>query len=163
MPTSDERDYGIRLSTAVVVEVGEQACLTWTDEGTVSIAFAPQFPTPRVDRVSPGHLVAIATTREGRSRVVWRWFDVVILDCEASDLVRLWEPGHGELSARGNNHFRSRVPGSRAYASAGLRGPEWWVAGPAVENPSDADVELDEVRALYDDNHMWPAVFGGDM
>jgi hypothetical protein len=45
--------------------------------------------------------------------------------------------------------YKKQDPGSRAYASAGLPGAEWWVA----ESPSGAsqcaDVELDDVDALY--------------
>jgi hypothetical protein len=152
-------DENVQLHTAVVVSVSETDCRTWSSGGLASITFAPQFPAPRMERVSPGHLVAVATAPDGRSVVVWRWYDVVILHGEAGTSLRLWEPGHGEVDARGNAHYRPRNPGSRAYASAGLRGGDWWVSGPIVDNPGDAAVELDEVRALYDVNHMWSSAF----
>jgi hypothetical protein len=161
MTTSQDSDSAIRLSTAVVVAVTEEACMTWSRDGLILVAFAAQFPSPRLDRVSPGHLIAIATAPDGTRAVVWRWFDAVILDGANRNSVRLWEPGHGVVSARGNNHYQPRVPGSRAYASAGLPGDEWQVSGPVVDEPSDAGVELDEVRALYDDNGMWSSASSG--
>jgi hypothetical protein len=53
--------------------------------------------------------------------------------------------------------YRQVEPGERAYASAGLPGAEWWVAGPAATSPALADVELDAVARLYSDNNLWPA------
>lgn len=110
------------------------------------------FPTPRVERVSPGHLVAVAALPDSRGVVVWRWFDAVVLGTEDDGAVRLWEPAHGEVSAQPRASYVDQEPGSRAYASAGLPGAEWWVAG-------SADVELDDVEALYTRNDLWSAVF----
>lgn len=152
----------IRLTTAVVVSAAEDACTVWSTDGVVSIGFAPRFPSPRLHRMSPGHLVAIATALDDRSIVVWRWFDTVILDGSDGASVRLWEPGHGEIIALESEHFQPRSPGTRAYASTGLRGTHWWVSGPVVENPSHADVELDDVRALYDNNGLWSSAFDAD-
>ncbi len=56
--------------------------------------YAPRFPSPRTERVSPGHLVA-----DGTAAVVWRWYDAVALG-EQGKLIKLWEPAHGELLAR---------------------------------------------------------------
>ena len=44
--------------------------------------------------------------------------------------------------------------GTRAYASAGLRGADWWVEGPvtAVEK---ATVAMDEVLAFYTEHDLW--------
>ena len=86
------------------------------------------FPSPRVERVSPGHLVAIATGPDGTGVVVWRWYDAVVLGTEDDGSARLWEPAHGEVIAQPRASYGTQDPGSRAYASAGLPGAEWWVA-----------------------------------
>jgi len=122
--------------------------------GSEEVAFAPQFPSPRVERVSPGHLVAIASA-DGRERIVWRWYDTVVLE-DAPEGVRIWEPAHGEVVAQRRSMTTQYEPGSRAYASAGLPGAEWWIAG-AV---GGFDVDLDAVEQLYTENDLWPAVFG---
>jgi hypothetical protein len=94
--------------------------------------------------------------------VVWRWYDTVVLGTKDDGSVRLWEPAHGEVIARARASYHRQDPGSRAYASAGLPGAEWWVAGSACGNPQNADVELDDVDALYTENGLWPAVFGSN-
>ena len=117
------------------------------------------FPSPRVERVSPGHLVAIATSPTGSQVVVWRWYDAVVLAHGDGSSVRLWEPAHGEVIARARSSYRPVEPGERAYASAGLPGAEWWVAGAVTKSPAGVDVEMQAVHALYTDNDLWPAVF----
>jgi hypothetical protein len=117
------------------------------------------FPSPRVERVSPGHLVAVATGPHGTDVAVWRWYDAVVLSAENDGTVRLWEPAHGEVIARARASYENQDPGSRAYASAGLPGADWWVAGSASGAPQFADVELDAVNALYTENDIWSAVF----
>jgi hypothetical protein len=157
-----ERDAAFvpdRLRTARVVRVDEDACEVWSHGEAGSVGFAPMFPSPRRERVSPGHLVAVATGPNGTGVVVWRWFDTVVLGAEDDGSVRLWEPGHGEVIARARASYARQDPGSRAYASAGLPGAEWWVGGSAGDAPHRADVELDEVAALYGENGLWPAVF----
>ena len=125
----------------------------------ISVRFAPTFPSPRVERVSPGHLVAVATSPTGTDVVVWRWYDAVVLPHEDAGSVRLWEPAHGEVIARARSSYKNVEPGERAYASAGLPGADWWVAGRVTATPESADVELDAVHALYRDNDLWPAAF----
>jgi hypothetical protein len=117
------------------------------------------FPSPRVDRVFPGHLVAVATGPNGTGLVVWRWYDAVVLGAEDDGSVRLWEPAHGEVIAQARASYENQDPGSRVYASAGLPGAEWWVAEAASGDPQSADVELAEVDALYTENDLWSAVF----
>jgi hypothetical protein len=130
------------------------------DRGVLrDVAFAAPFPTPRVERVSPGHLVAIATGPAGEDAVVWRWFDAVVVGTEDDGSVRLWEPAHGEVVARPRPTYRAQLPGTRTYASAGLPGAEWWVAGSANGAAQSADVDLDDVDALYTENGLWSAVF----
>ncbi len=118
------------------------------------------FPSPRVERVSPGHLVAVATGPDGAEAVVWRWFDAVVLGTDDDGSVRLWEPAHGEVVAQPRPSYARQEPGTRAYASAGLAGAEWWVADRADGSPELADVELAEVDDLYAENDLWSAVFG---
>lgn len=60
-----------------------------------------------------------------------------------------WSPGCAIRSAR---------TGSRAYLSAGLPGAEWWLAGPVVDRPEDAAVELDEVGAFFTTHALWDRV-----
>ena len=55
---------------------------------------------------------------------------------------------------------RTFAPGGRAYACSGLPGAEWWVAGPVTARPEDADVELDDVVALYTEYELWASVLG---
>jgi hypothetical protein len=104
--------------------------------------------------VSPGNLVAVASAPGGPDAVVWRWYDAVVLGDEGG-LVRLSEPGHGEVLARPRRADQARQPGTRAYLSAGLPGAEWWVAGSAVNSAEDADVELDEVERFCTEHDLW--------
>src|SRR6185503_12574169 len=48
------------LRAAVVLRVAETWCQVRIGEVLTRARFAPQFPSPRTERVSPGHLVAIA-------------------------------------------------------------------------------------------------------
>jgi hypothetical protein len=117
------------------------------------------FPSPRPERVSPGHLVALATGPDDTDVVVWRWYDAVVLGTEDDCSVRLWEPAHGEVIAQARASYAKQDPGSRAYASAGLPGADWWVADSVGGAPQSTGVELDEVDALYTENDLWSAVF----
>ncbi len=148
-----------RLRTARVICVDEHACEVWSHGEVSSVGFAPMFPSPRVERVCPGHLVAIATGPDGTDVVVWRWYDAVVLGTEDDGSVRLWEPAHGEVIARARASYQKQDPGSRAYASAGLPGADWWVADSASGAPHSANVELDDVDVLYTENDLWSAVF----
>lgn len=134
--------------------VREQDCTVATDEGMAVVGYAAPFPTPRTERVSPGHLVALAALPDGRRVVVWRWYDAVVVG-RSGDQVRLWEPAHGEVLAEPRQPERALVPGSRAHLSAGLPGAEWWVAGPTGPRASDAEVELDEVDAFFTRHGLW--------
>jgi hypothetical protein len=113
-----------------------------------------------MERVSPGHLVAIAMGPNANEVVVWRWYDAVVLGRDSDGAVRLWEPAHGEVLARARGTYKEQDPGSRAYASSGLPGAQWWVAGSARDTTSSVGVDLDEVEAMYTDNDLWSAVFG---
>jgi hypothetical protein len=137
------------------MRVDENTCEVWSRGEVSSVVLAPLFPSPRRERVSPGHLVAVATGPNGPDAVVWRWFDAVVLGTEGDGLVRLWEPAHGEVVAQARPSYERQDPGSRAYASAGLPGAEWWVADSAHGAPDTADVELDAVYALHADNNLW--------
>ncbi len=148
------------LRCAVVVGVTEDSCDAWTGGSIASIRFAPLFPSPRIERVQPGHLVAVATSQSGNEVIVWRWFDAVVLGAESSGLVPLWEPAHGDVAARPRPSYQVVEPGQRAYASAGLPGAEWWIAGPVVADPAAADVDLDDVDRMFTSNDLWIAAFG---
>jgi hypothetical protein len=148
-----------RLRTARVLRVEEDRCQVWSGGEVSWVGFAPMFPTPRVERVSPGHLVAVGSGPNGQEAVVWRWFDAVVLGTDPDGLVRLWEPAHGHVLAHPRPSYVEQEPGSRAYASAGLPGADWWVAGSADVPEDVVDVELDDVHALYADNDLWPQVF----
>jgi hypothetical protein len=104
--------------------------------------------------------VAIATAPDKRTAIVWRWYVAVVLREDSPGRIGLWEPGHGIVHAIPARHYPARQPGTREYASAGLKGSEWRVSGPVVENPADAPVELDEMSALVDDNNLWSSAFG---
>jgi len=152
-PTND----GARLESALVVRVREDACEVFNDRRIHSVRYATQFSSPRIERVFPGHLVALATAPDGTEVVVWRWYDAVVLGTETG-LIRMWEPSHGEVLARPRSTHQLQEVGTRAYLSAGLPGAEWWVAGRATAKAEDAAVELDEVERLYTEYDLWHTV-----
>ena len=137
----------LRLRTAVVLMAGEVECTVACGGSTSEVQFADFFPRPRLDRVAPGNLVAIDTSADAGDRIVWRWFDAVVVG-QDDGVVTLWEQFHGVVQAHPRDPQLRYVPGSRVYASSGLPGAEWWAAGPAVLRPEDADVELPEVEAF---------------
>lgn len=145
------------LSCGIVLHVQEDACQILRAGRLSSVRYARAFPSPRTERVSPGHLVAVAAGADGAEAVVWRWYDAVILGVETG-LVRLWEPAHGEVVAHPRRAQQHRQPGTRAYLSAGLPGANWWVAGAAVAKAEDADVELDEVERFCAEHGLWPGL-----
>ncbi len=145
------------LRLAVVLRVQEQTCEVLGDQQTRSVRYAPIFPRLRVERVSPGHLVAVAVAPDGSEAVIWRWYDAVVLG-GADRRVLLWELSHGEVAAQSRSD-RQRRPGTRAYLSAGLPGADWWVAGSTVPKAEEADVELHEVKRLYTEHDLWDGVF----
>jgi hypothetical protein len=141
-----------------VLRTEEDTCQVLTNGQPVRVRYAPSFPAPRTERVSPGHLVAVAEVPDGSSAVVWRWYDAVVLGDEAGS-IRLWEPAHGEVAAQRRRPQQQYDVGTRAYLSAGLPGAPWWVAGRAVDRAEQADVELDEVGRLYTEQGLWDSVF----
>jgi hypothetical protein len=147
--------YLPELRCAIALRVEEHVCEVWTEGQVTPVGYAPQFPSPRTERVSPGHLVAIARTPSRKDVAVWRWYDALVLGEEPDNSVRLWEPAHGEVVAQPRQQHQQWDPGSRAYLSAGLPGADWWVAGPVVVQPDKAQVELNEVRHLYTENGLW--------
>lgn len=148
-----------RLRCGIVLRVDEDACHVLTEGHVAPVRYASQFPTPRKERVSPGHLVAVADVPGDPGVVVWRWYDAVVVGNEAGS-VRLWEPAHGEVVAQPRRPEQQYDPGTRAYLSGGLPGADWWVAGRAVDRAEDADVELDEVERLYTEHNMWESALG---
>ncbi len=138
------------LRAATVIGVEENACQIITDGAPEWVPFATVFPSPLTDRVSPGNLVAVTTALDGARSVIWRWYDAVVVGADG-DLVRMWEPTHGEVLARSRGPW-PRPLGSRAYLSAGLPGADWWVAGPAGTSGESADVELDDLQRFIGDH-----------
>ncbi len=143
-----------RLLRGIVLRVQEDACQIVAHGQPRLVRYAKSVPSPRTERISPGHLVAVATAADGSERVIWRWYDAVVLGTDAG-LIRLWEPSHGEVVARPRRAGQQRPPGTRAYLSAGLPGADWWVAGAIVGRAEDADVELGEVERFYDERDLW--------
>lgn len=87
--------------------------------------------------------------------VVWRWFDVVVLDHLDDGNVRLWEPAHGEVIARPRSSYDPQEPGTRAFASAGLPDADWWVS--CGTGHVDVTADLDAVVQFYNENNLWAA------
>lgn len=155
MTNSTDQPRTPALQCGIVLRVQEEACEIIRAGQLSSVQYATAFPSPRTERVSPGHLVAVASAADSAEAVVWRWYDAVIVGEEAG-LIRLWEPGHGEVAARPRRASQQWRPGSRAYLSAGLPGADWWVAGAAVTEAEDADVEVDEVDRFCTEHRLWP-------
>jgi hypothetical protein len=158
-PRANDSFVSGRLRLGIVLRVLEDTCEIVSGGRRRSVHYATAFPSPRTERVSPGHLVAVAAAPDGSDVAIWRWYDAVILDEEAG-LIRLWEPAHGEVVAQPRQPQRARLPGSRAYLSSGLPGAEWWVAGAVAARPEDAAVELDEVERFYDERGLWHTLTG---
>lgn len=146
-----------RLRRGIVLGVAEDVCQVLGGDRLRSVRYSPQFPSPRTERVSPGHLVAVANGPDGSEVVSWRWYDAVVIGDE-SNLVRMWEPSHGEVLARRRDAQQHLPPGTRAYLSAGLPGADWWVAGTVVARTDDADVELDDVERFYNEHDLWKSL-----
>jgi hypothetical protein len=137
--------------TAVVLRPGPDSCVVTSSGGSRTVGYSLPFGA-RAAELRPGHLLALI---DGEPElVVWRWYDAVVLEVDA-DGALLWEPAHGEVRAQRRRPTRPLLPGTRAYASAGLPGADWWVAGPAEIAPEDADVERDEVVAFYAEHGLW--------
>ncbi len=144
-----------RLRRGIVLRAEEEACQVLIQGRPIWARYARAFPTPRVERVSPGHLVALAPAAAGDTPVVvFRWYDAVVLEA-ANDQVRMWEPAHGEVLATPRRSRQHRQPGTRAYLSAGLPGADWWVAGHAATAAEQADVELGEVERFCTEHDLW--------
>lgn len=137
---------------AVVLRPEERCCEVDFGSKTALVGYGVPF-SPRAKTLTPGHLVAVIETPEEGAIILWRWYDAVVLEQSANEL-RLWEPAHGEVLAQPRDPEVPYPVGTRAYASAGLRGAEWWVEGP-VSAVQDASVAIDEVFAFYDQHDLW--------
>src|SRR5258708_19377388 len=89
------------LRCGIVLHVQEDACQVLRAGQLSSVRYAKPFPSPRTERVSPGHLVAVAAAADGAEAVVWRGDDAGRLR-PGRGLVRLCEPLH--------THFLSPPP-----------------------------------------------------
>jgi len=148
------------LRAAVVLRVAETWCQVRIGEQLKRARFAPQFTSPSSQRVSPGHLVALAEAPDHAEVVLWRWYDAVVIEHSDNGTVLVWEPAHGEVVGSARPHCPRLLPGCRAFASAGLPGAAWWVTDAVAARPETAVVELTEVAALYSDNDLWGAALG---
>ena len=140
-----------QLRPALVVEPGKDACEVF-DRTLLLVPYAAPFK-PRAERITPGHLVAVASGDDIQA-IVWRWFDAVVLGANGEQ-VRLWEPAHGEVLAQTRRPELRYRPGERAYLSAGLPGADWWVSGVATGVAEEADVELDQVHEFHTRHGLW--------
>lgn len=145
------------LRLAIVLDAHEDRCRVVDSSGVSDVGYATAFPRPRKDRVAPGNLVAIAFDADGTALIVWRWFDAVVTDLRGGH-VTLWEPFHGTIQAQPRDPDRGFVLGSRVYASAGLPGAGWWIAGPAVAEVADADVDDDHVVEFFTAHGLWSRI-----
>jgi hypothetical protein len=136
----------------VVLRPEEHRCEVDFGSTTAFVEYGVPF-SPRAKTLTPGHLVAVTETPDAGSLILWRWYDAVVLK-QAANQVRLWEPGHGEVLAQPRTLEDVYPVGTRAYASAGLRGADWWVEGP-VTAVEDATVAIDEVLAFYTEHDLW--------
>ena len=148
------RSTSARLRCGIVLSAQEDACQIIAGSKLSTVRYATAFPSPRAERVSPGHLVAVATTPDGTEAVVFRWYDAVVRG-EENGLIRLWEPAHGEVVAQPRHAHQPFRPGTRAYLSAGLPGADWWVAGTTTADAQDAEVEFDEVERFCTERGLW--------
>ena len=137
---------------AAVLRPGEGQCEVHFGNETAFVQYGAPF-SPRAATLTPGHLVAVTDMPDARYLILWRWYDAVVLE-QSADHVRLWEPGHGEVLAQSRSPRHRYPSGTRAYASAGLRGADWWVEGP-VAAVEDVTVAMDEVLAFYTEHDLW--------
>src|SRR5258707_14173790 len=84
------------LRCGIVLHVQEDACQVLRAGQLSSVRYAKPFPSPRTERVSPGHLVAVAAAADGAEAVVWRWYGGGGLG-GGTGLVRLWGAAPGEV------------------------------------------------------------------
>lgn len=141
-----------KIWCGIVLRVREDACEIVGDASVHTVGYANQIPTPHVERVAPGHLVAVTSASDGSDVVVWRWYDAVVL-AHRDDVITLWEPAHGEVLGRLRPGRELPRVGTRAYSSAGLPGADWWVAGRVADGAAVA--ELDAVERLYTEYGGW--------
>ena len=130
-----------RLRCGLVLRVEENACQILSEDQLVSVGYASQFPTPHKERVSPGHLVAVAEIPDGSAIVVWRWYDAVVLGEEAGS-VRLWSrlTAKSSPSAAGRSSaMRPRLAPTRPRGCPVRSGG---LPGRVVDRAEDADVEV---------------------
>ena len=149
------KDQSQTARAAVVLRPAEQRCEVDFGLETAFVEYGIPF-SPRAKTLTPGHLVAVTDRPEGSSLIIWRWYDAVVLE-QSAEQVRLWEPNHGEVLAQSRSAQYRYPVGTRAYASAGLPGAEWWVEGP-VAGVNDADVAMDQVYEFYAAHDLWSRV-----
>src|SRR5450432_3300237 len=103
--TPERQASGRRLRPAIVLGTTEDACTILTEGQVDVVPYAAPFPRPRTERVTPGQLVAVATSPDGRDVVLWRWFDAVVVELTAASITA-WEPNHGFVVAQARDPRR---------------------------------------------------------
>ena len=152
MSTCSMREQERTARAGVVLRPGEQRCEVEFGTDARSVGYSIPFG-PRAETLAPGHLVAVTDASAIGPLVIWRWYDAVVLG-RSAEQVRLWEPNHGEVVGTLRNPRYEYPVGTRAYASAGLPGADWWVEGP-VSAVEDADVAMQQVREFYATHDLW--------
>src|SRR5260370_4238444 len=84
------------LRCGIVLHVQEDACQVLRAGQLSSVRYAKPFPSPRTERVSPGHLVAVAAAADGAEAAVLRWYHALLRGDETG-LVPLLEPAPDEV------------------------------------------------------------------
>ncbi len=127
--SNDQPSTPLRL--AIVLRVHEGTCDIASDDGPVTVRYVAQFPSPRTEPVSLGHLVIVAEAPDGTAVVVWRRYDAVALG-EQNDPIKMWgtRPRRGVGPAK--IHLHCTGAGHARPPVAGLPGADWWVAGPVA-------------------------------
>ncbi len=149
---NDSKPPAQAARAAVVLRPEQQRCEVDFGNETAFVGYGVPF-SPRAKTLTPGHLVAVTGADDGTALILWRWYDAVVLE-QSAERVRLWEPNHGEVLARARDVQYRYPTGSRAYASAGLPGSDWWVEGP-VGAVQDADVAMVHVYEFYAAHDLW--------
>src|SRR5215510_1729244 len=81
------------------------------------------FPSPRVERVSPSHLVAIAKGPDGPHVVVWRWHAAVVVGTEDDGRFGCGSGRTGRSSPNHGRPTRSRIRGRERTRLQAIREP----------------------------------------
>ena len=111
------RHQPLAARVAVVLRPGADRCEVSFGAETEFVAYGIPF-SARANTLTPGHLVAVTTSLDANSLVIWRWYDAVVLEQSAEEVL-LWEPNHGEGLASPRNPEDRYPAGTRACVNRG--------------------------------------------